>query len=69
MTDNAMPNDYGEHDYPHSDAGHNPFWCGGDNNSRCVSDDPCWSCISWLHAYAVEVESKNKRSVVAHDIQ
>lgn len=43
-----------EQDLPHSDAGHNPYWCGGDNKGQCCGDDPCWSCIGFLHEEAQE---------------
>lgn len=45
-----------EHDLPHSDAGHNPLWCGGDCNGQCCGDDPCWSCILWAFDKLVDLE-------------
>ena len=39
---------------PHSQAEHNPFWCGGNLNGDGESDDPCWSCMQWLHSYALD---------------
>jgi hypothetical protein len=47
-------NIFKETDEPHSESGHNPFWCGGDAGGHCHGDDPCWPCIQWLHAYAIE---------------
>ena len=48
------PRTFNKHSLPHSESGHNPFWCGGDMNGQCCEgDDPCWSCIGWLHSYAI----------------
>jgi len=35
-------------DLPHSEAGHNPYWCGGDYNGQASGDDPCWGCINFF---------------------
>jgi hypothetical protein len=44
--------DFKETDEPHSEAGHNPYWCGGNCAGQACGDDPCWSCIAFLHAVA-----------------
>jgi hypothetical protein len=51
MADSA--NKFKEADLPHSPAGHNPYWCGGDCDGTCCGDDPCWSCIGFLHDKAL----------------
>lgn len=50
-----------ETEQPHSDAGHNPYWCGGDSAGQCCGDDPCWSCIGWLHAEALDATEKDAK--------
>jgi len=52
--------EYEQLDQPHSEAGHNPYWCGGDMNGICCGDDPCWSCIQWLHAEAIAFHEMSK---------
>jgi hypothetical protein len=52
-----------ENSLPFSDAMHNPYWCGGDCNGRCVEDDPCWSCIQFLHKAAMQMLPKRREEV------
>lgn len=45
MTEGKLP---GKFDLPHSESGHNPYWCGGDANGQACGDDPCWNCINFF---------------------
>jgi hypothetical protein len=60
---------WNEHDEPLSRSdGHNPYWCGGDNAGQAHYDDPCWSCISFLHEAAEKAFSDKAEAHAAAEM-